>query len=71
MSTTDINNDITELNSTFHKAMMKITEETIDGITYTIRSTTKEGLKRAKRMLKASLKRQKKDNNNEIEGHGV
>ena len=51
---------------------MKIAEETIDGITYTIRSTTKEGLKRAKRMLKASLKRQKKqDNNNEPTGHGI
>ena len=51
---------------------MKITEVEIDGITYTIRSTTNEGLKKAKRMLKASLKRQQKeDNNNETEGHGV
>ena len=51
---------------------MKITEVEIDGITYTIRSTTNEGLKRAKRMLKASLKRQKKqDNNNEPTGHGI
>ena len=46
---------------------MKITEIEIDGITYTIRSTTNEGLKKAKRMLKASLKRQNKDNNNETE----
>ena len=51
---------------------MKITEIEIDGITYTIRSTTNEGLKKAKRQLKASLKRSKKDDNsNETEGHGV
>lgn len=51
---------------------MKITEIDIDGITYTIRSTTNEGLKEAKKMLKASLKRQKKqDNNIDTQGHGV
>lgn len=40
---------------------MESKEVTIDGITYTVRSTTPEGLAKAIKMLKASLKRTKKN----------
>jgi hypothetical protein len=51
---------------------MKIKEIEIDGITYTVRSSTKAGLKKAISQFKRSLKKSKqKPNNNETEGHGV
>ena len=41
---------------------MKSTQIKIEGLTYTVKSTTEEGLKRAVRSLKKSLKKNKEDN---------
>ena len=38
---------------------MKSTQIKIEGLTYTVKSTTEEGLKRAVRSLKKSLKKNK------------
>tara|TARA_R110000796_G_scaffold110394_1_gene221878 strand:+ start:981 stop:1118 length:138 start_codon:yes stop_codon:yes gene_type:complete len=45
---------------------MKEKKFKVDGIEYTVRSTTKEGLKRAEREFKRSIKK-----NNEDKGHGI
>ncbi|MCP3852668.1 MAG: hypothetical protein GY694_20935 [Gammaproteobacteria bacterium] len=51
---------------------MKIKEVKIDGITYTVRSSTNAGLKHAIKEFKKAIKKKKEqDNNNETEGHGV
>ena len=55
---------------------MKIDEINIDGITYTIRSKTTEGLEQAKEMLKASVAQEvtyttNSDDNQEEQGHGI
>lgn len=44
---------------------MKIKEVTIDGITYTVRSSTNQGLKKAIRDFKKAVKK-----SNETKGHG-
>jgi len=52
--------------------VMKIKEVTIDGITYTVRSSTNAGLKHAIKEFKKAIKKKKQqDNNNETEGHGI
>jgi len=45
---------------------MKEKKFKVEGIEYTVKSTTEEGLKRAVRSLKKSIKK-----NNEDKGHGI
>jgi hypothetical protein len=45
---------------------MKEKKFKVNGIEYTVRATTKEGLKRGERQLKKSIKK-----NNEDKGHGI
>jgi len=41
---------------------MKSIQIKVEGLTYTVKSTTEEGLKRAVRSLKRSLKKNREDN---------
>ena len=45
---------------------MKEKQFKIDGVTYTVKATTEEGLKKAVRMMKKAHKK-----NNEDKGHGI
>ena len=53
---------------------MKIKEVKIDGITYTVRATTNEGLKRAIKDFKKAVKKSRNNDDDEPKettGHGV
>lgn len=54
--------------------IMKIKEVKIDGITYTVRATTNEGLKKAIKDFKKAVKKYRDSDGNEPKepfGHGV
>jgi hypothetical protein len=54
------------------KISMKIKEVKIDGITYTVRSSTNAGLKHAIKEFKKAIKKKKQqDKNIDTTGHGV
>jgi len=53
---------------------MKIKEVKVDGITYTVRATTNEGLKKAIKDFKKAIKKSSTQDDNEPKepfGHGI